>query len=63
MSEFAVRAVAFAFGNITWDRYRRPAQLLAEAVQLVSGKLGCYSIDFDCKFHIFLPNAQILERS
>ncbi len=60
-SKFSVGAVAFAFGNIARNRYRCPPQLLTQAVQLVPGKLLCCSIDFDCKFHRFLPDAQILE--
>jgi len=62
VAELAIGSMPLAFGDIARDRYRRPSQLLAQALDLVPGKLSRGPINFCNELHGYLPNAQILER-
>jgi hypothetical protein len=52
----------FAFRNIAGNGNRGAADLLAQAIKLVPGKVFRTAVNVSCQFHGFLPNSQIPER-
>lgn len=57
--KFATGRAPVALSQITWNRYRRSANLASNTVDLMLGKIGRNSIDLGHKLHCFLPYNQV----
>jgi hypothetical protein len=54
--------MTFAFRNIAGNGNRGAADLLAQTIKLVPGKIGRTAVNVSRQFHGVLPNPQVPER-